>query len=62
MFIDKATIAYDNELQVSQETESSLALRQRFDHNDEWSGPVWLGPDELREIVRIAKLLGWEDF
>jgi hypothetical protein len=60
MFIDKATIAFSNELQVSQTTETTLALRQRYDADDEWSEAIFIGPDELNELVTLARTLGWE--
>lgn len=61
MFVDKATIHYDNEIEVTM-IDSDLQtfqLRQRYDEG-EWSPPFVLHADELRELVELAKFLGWE--
>lgn len=59
MYVDKLTIRYDNDIEVTEADEERLVLRQRFDAG-RWGSKIILRPDELGEIVALAKFLGWD--
>jgi hypothetical protein len=60
VFVNNASIMYDNEIQVRQLDEDRVELRQRWLDGDEFGPPFVLSADELRELVELAKFLGWE--
>lgn len=57
----KAIITYDSttEVEVNQD---QMEITQWYEEDCERVGPVIIQPDELRDIVALAKLQGWEGF
>lgn len=60
MMLFDARISYDNETKITQLDTDRIELTQRASPSAEFGSPLFLGPDELAELVTAAKLMGWD--